>query len=49
MEMISHKAKDHPEEEDVFDVIIHSTPKEEEIKKARGSASEEEMPQKKIK
>ena len=32
--MISHKAKDHHEEEDVFDVKIHSTPKEEEMKKA---------------
>ena len=34
MEMIPHKTKDHHEEEDVFDVKIHSTPKEEEIKKA---------------
>ena len=40
MEMISHKAKDHHEEEDVFDVKIHSTPKEEEIKKASFILSE---------
>ena len=32
--MISHKAKDHHEEEYVFDVKIHSTPKEEEMNKA---------------
>ena len=38
--MIFHKAKDHHEEEDVFDVKIHSTPKEEEIKKASFILSE---------